>query len=406
MRYWAAGFLLTVLLFGGALLGAGKDTGTSRPVPDAVPGQTGTVPGQSAADGAVLLRVWDGEQVVEMTMAEYLPGVVRGEMPASFHQQALDAQAVAERTFICYHMASGRKAEHPDADVCMDYHCCNAYTSAQAAAEKWGEHAAEYEAKVQQAVRDTDGQVILYNGQPILAAFHSSSAGVTANSGDVWVSTLPYLHSVKSPEGEGSVPNYYSVRELPAAEFQQTFLAAHPEASFAGAPETWITGRTENASGRVETVTIGGVTVEGTEVRSLYGLRSACFTAEAAADRVTFHVTGFGHGVGMSQYGANQLAAEGKTWQDIVHWYCRRMRQPPLGRTAAAHRHRTRPLPPRRRAFLRRGDLGARQPHRRGDQPFDRRDRRAESGPYAAGDRPPRNLARILRPNHNAGKIR
>ncbi len=84
----------------------------------------------------------------------------------------------------------------------------------------------------------------------------------------------------------------------------------------------------------------------------------------------------------------------------------RRMRQPPLGRTAAAHRHRTRPLPPRRRAFLRRGDLGARQPHRRGDQPFDRRDRRAESGPYAAGDRPPRNLARILRPNHNAGKIR
>ena len=355
MRYWAAGFLLTVLLFGGALLGAGKDTGTSRPVPDADPGQTGTVPGQSAADGAVLLRVWDGEQAEapeggqaqpeplaaeeqradadialtvwdgqelrQMTMAEYLPGVVRGEMPASFHQQALDAQAVAERTFICYHMASGRKAEHPDADVCMDYHCCNAYTSAQAAAEKWGEHAAEYEAKVQQAVRDTDGQVILYNGQPILAAFHSSSAGVTANSGDVWVSPLPYLHSVKSPEGEGSVPNYYSVRELPAAEFQQTFLAAHPEASFAGAPETWITGRTENASGRVETVTIGGVTVEGTEVRSLYGLRSACFTAEAAADRVTFHVTGFGHGVGMSQYGANQLAAEGKTWQDILHWY-------------------------------------------------------------------------------------
>ena len=225
MRYWAAGFLLTVLLFGGALLGAGKDTGTSRPVPDADPGQTGTVPGQSAADGAVLLRVWDGEQVVEMTMAEYLPGVVRGEMPASFHQQALDAQAVAERTFICYHMASGRKAEHPDADVCMDYHCCNAYTSAQAAAEKWGEHAAEYEAKVQQAVRDTDGQVILYNGQPILAAFHSSSAGVTANSGDVWVSTLPYLHSVKSPEGEGSVPNYYSVRELPAAELPALYEA-------------------------------------------------------------------------------------------------------------------------------------------------------------------------------------
>ena len=163
--------------------------------------------------------------------------------------------------------------------------------------------------------------MILYNGQPILAAFHSSSAGVTANSGDVWVSTLPYLHSVESPEGEDTVPNYYSVQEIPAAEFQQTFLAAYPEASFAGGPETWITGRVENASGRVESICIGGVTVEGTQVRSLFGLRSACFTAEAAADRVTFHVTGFGHGVGMSQYGANRLAQEGKSWQEILHWY-------------------------------------------------------------------------------------
>lgn len=261
MRYWAAGLLLTVLLFGGGWLSSGAAPDVSRSVPGADPGQTGENAGQPAADADTVLRVWDGEQVVEMTMAEYLPGVVRGEMPAAFHQQALDAQAVAERTFIYYHMASGRKAAHPDADVCMDYRCCNAYTSAQAAAEKWGDHAAEYEAKVQQAVRDTDGQVILYNGQPILAAFHSSSAGVTANSGDVWVSTLPYLHSVESPEGEDTVPNYYSVKEIPAAEFQQTFLAAYPEASFAGGPETWITGRVENASGRVESICIGGVTV-------------------------------------------------------------------------------------------------------------------------------------------------
>ena len=275
MRYWAAGLLLTVLLFGGGWLSSGAAPDVSRSVPGADPGQTGENAGQTAADADTVL-------------------------------QALDAQAVAERTFIYYHMASGRKAAHPDADVCMDYHCCNAYTSAQAAAEKWGDHAAEYEAKVQQAVRDTDGQVILYNGQPILAAFHSSSAGVTANSGDVWVSTLPYLHSVESPEGEDTVPNYYSVKEIPAAEFQQTFLAAYPEASFAG---------------RVESICIGGVTVEGTQVRSLFGLRSACFTAEAAADRVTFRVTGFGHGVGMSQYGANRLAEDGKSWQEILHWY-------------------------------------------------------------------------------------
>lgn len=258
MRYWAAGLLLTVLLFGGGWLSSGAAPDVSRSVPGADPGQTGENAGQPAADADTVLRVWDGEQVVEMTMAEYLPGVVRGEMPAAFHQQA---------------------------------------------------------------VRDTDGQVILYNGQPILAAFHSSSAGVTANSGDVWVSTLPYLHSVESPEGGDTVPNYYSVKEIPAAEFQQTFLAAYPEASFAGGPETWITGRVENASGQVESICIGGITVEGTQVRSLFGLRSACFTAEAAADRVTFRVTGFGHGVGMSQYGANRLAQEGKSWQEILHWY-------------------------------------------------------------------------------------
>lgn len=256
-----------------------------------------------------------------MTMAEYLPGVVRGEMPAAFSQQALDAQAVAERTFICYHMAGGRKDAHPEADVCTSPACCSAYVSQEDAAARWGDKAEEYETKVQQAVRDTDGQIILYDGSPILAAFHSSSAGVTANSGDVWVSTLPYLHSVESPEGEDTVPNYYSVKEIPAAEFQQTFLAAYPEASFAGGPETWITGRVENASGRVESICIGGITVEGTQVRSLFGLRSACFTAEAAADRVTFRVTGFGHGVGMSQYGANRLAQEGKSWQEILHWY-------------------------------------------------------------------------------------
>lgn len=105
MRYWAAGLLLTVLLFGGGWLSSGAAPDVSRSVPGADPGQTGENAGQPAADADTLLRVWDGEQVVEMTMAEYLPGVVRGEMPAAFHQQALDAQAVAERTFIYYHMA-------------------------------------------------------------------------------------------------------------------------------------------------------------------------------------------------------------------------------------------------------------------------------------------------------------
>ena len=101
MRYWAAGLLLTVLLFGGGWLSSGAAPDVSRSVPGADPGQTGENAGQPAADADTLLRVWDGEQVVEMTMAEYLPGVVRGEMPAAFHQQALDAQAVAHHADDC-----------------------------------------------------------------------------------------------------------------------------------------------------------------------------------------------------------------------------------------------------------------------------------------------------------------
>ena len=273
------------------------------------------------ADESSVLRVWNGTETVEMTMAAYLPGVVRGEMPATFEEEALKAQAVAERTYIYYHLQRGGKANHPDADVCMDHSCCNAWTGAEQAAQKWGEQAEAYEAKIQEAVRATDGQVMLYNGQLILAAFHSSSDGVTASCRDVWVQDLPYLASVASPESGESVPNYYSVREFTAAEFQKIMRAAHAQADFSGAPETWITDPVRNGSDRVETITIGGMTVEGTEVRRLYGLRSASFTAEATAETVRFHVTGYGHGVGMSQYGANTLASEGKTWQEILHWY-------------------------------------------------------------------------------------
>lgn len=307
----AAALVLLLLLFGAPWLTAEAP----QKAEDTPPAQ------EERADAAVMLRVWDGSVVQEISMAEYLPGVVRGEMPASFEMEALKAQAVAERTYIYYKCATGGKAAHPDAEVCMSSACCSAYTSAEAAAEKWGGHAAEYEARIQEAVTETDGQVLLYNDQPILAAFHSSSAGVTANSGDVWVSNLPYLASVASPENGDSVPNYYSVKTFTAEEFRQIFTAAYPQSQFSDDPAAWITDAVHNTSDRVETVSIGGITVEGTQVRTLFGLRSASFTTEVSAETVTFRVTGYGHGVGMSQYGANEMAKQGKTWQEILQWY-------------------------------------------------------------------------------------
>lgn len=173
----AVTLVLMLLLFGIPWLAEAPEGGQAQPEP--------LTAEEQRADADIALTVWDGQELRQMTMAEYLPGVVRGEMPAAFSQQALDAQAVAERTFICYHMAGGRKDAHPEADVCTSPACCSAYVSQEDAAARWGDKAEEYETKVQQAVRDTDGQIILYDGSPILAAFHSSSAGVTADSGDV-----------------------------------------------------------------------------------------------------------------------------------------------------------------------------------------------------------------------------
>lgn len=312
-KYAAAGLVLTVLLFGGAYLAAGGPAAEPEP---AAP-ETAAV----HHDQDVTLTIQDGDTTEQMTLERYLTGVVRGEMPAAFEMEALRAQAAAERSYVYYQLAAGRKDAHPDADFCTDHTCCSAYLSETAAREKWGGDFAPWNTRVEQAVSDTDGQVVLYNGRPILAVFHSSSAGRTAAAGDVWSGDLPYLVSVDSPEGEETVPNYYSTVTFTAAEVKEKLLAAHPELKLSGTPDRWFGAAAENGSGRVETVSVGGTDIEGTELRRIFGLRSACFTVAADSESVTFRVTGYGHGVGMSQYGANQLAREGKTWQEILEWY-------------------------------------------------------------------------------------
>ena len=305
-----AGLALTVLLFGSAYLAAGDG---------AVPEETKTE--QTAGDAGVTLRVLEDGTVKDMTLEKYLQGVVRGEMPASFELEALKAQAAAERTYVYYQLAAGRKEAHPDADVCTDPGCCSAWLSEEAAREKWGEDFDGWESRIEEAVAATDGQTALYDGQPILAVFHSSSAGKTAEAGDVWSGDVPYLRSVDSPEGEETVPNYYSAAEFTAAEAKTLLAQAHPELTFSGGPDKWFGAVERDDSGRVSTVEVCGAPLRGVEVRRIFSLRSACFTIDAAAERVTFRVTGYGHGVGMSQYGANELARQGKTWQEILMWY-------------------------------------------------------------------------------------
>ena len=279
------------------------------------------VPDPGEADSAVTIRVKLGDAVQEMDLDTYLQGVLRAEMPASFEEEALKAQAVAARTETLYKVENGPVANHPEADICDDVNCCQAFLPAETAEKNWGKQAKKYAAKIAAAVRETDGMVILYEDEPILAAFFSSASGRTNPSGDVWVNDLPYLRSVQSPEGENEVPNYYSVASFSPEEFREIFLAAHPEADLDGAPEDWISAAERSDSDMVLSIVIGGVKVKGTEVRALFSLRSAAFTVAAEEGEIVFRVTGYGHGVGMSQYGANVMAAEGSTWREILEWY-------------------------------------------------------------------------------------
>ena len=277
--------------------------------------------GGDSIDGRTMLRVLIGGQLRQMDMATYLMGVVRAEMPASFAQEALKAQAVAARPSTIHKMENGGSPNHPEADACDDITCCKAYLGREEAGRSWGDKAAEYEEKIRRAVADTDGVCVLYQGRPVLAVFHSSSAGATLDAQDVWSGSQPYLQSVQSPETAETVPNYHSTASFTAGELQAKLQAALPEAELGGSPSNWFTNISQEPGGAVKRITVGGEELTGNQLRTILGLRSPCFTIAFDGDTVTFSVTGYGHGVGMSQYGANVLAADGMGYAEILTWY-------------------------------------------------------------------------------------
>jgi stage II sporulation protein D len=254
-------------------------------------------------------------------MTQYLIGVVAAEMPASFSPEALKAQAVAARTETLYHTLIYKSATHPDADVCADPTDCQAYKNNSELLEKWGASYNEYLEKITKAVQDTDGECLTYQNAPIQAVFHSSSAGQTANSGEVWENSLPYLTSVQSPESAADVPNYVSTVTVALSDFKDTVLKHYPDAVFPKDKMKWITDIAHTESGRISTLKLGGISVTGPILRSMFGLRSTAASIDIDDKNVTFTTTGYGHGVGMSQYGANAFAIEGKSYKDILNWY-------------------------------------------------------------------------------------
>jgi stage II sporulation protein D len=321
-RMFAAVFLLLLLLFLLPLLLLSSGSNGAAP--------TATLPADAAppptlagafSDAATQLRVLTDDGVSVVSMDKYLFRVVAAEMPASFQPEALKAQAIAARTYALYKMRNGPSKRHPEADLCTDSSCCSAFVTEETAQKNWGSKSDEYTKKIQQAISETDGQAILYEGEPINAVFHSSSSGATESAALVWGASVPYLSSVASPENGDTVPNYQSTVELSAESFRSAVLNEYPQADFSGTPEQWIGTPSCSGAGKVLSVPVGGVTVTGRSLRSLFGLRSTAFSVSVKENTVVFSVTGYGHGVGMSQYGANEYAARGWSCRKILTWY-------------------------------------------------------------------------------------
>lgn len=251
---------------------------------------------------------------VPMLLHDYLTGVLLGEIPASFSGEACKAQAVAARTFTLRILATGKH----DGAICTKSSCCQAYVSKQAFLEKNQGTGQEIIEAMSQAVSGTDGLVLEYNGFLIDAVFFSCSGGKTEAAVEVWGSDVPYLQSVESPGEEDALP-YTDEKRVSRTEFCQTLLSLRPEADFSGSD--WVGDVRYTQGGGVAEITLGGAVFTGLELRSAFSLRSTSFTLRFTEEDAVFLTKGFGHRVGMSQYGANAMAQNGSSFAEILAYY-------------------------------------------------------------------------------------
>lgn len=213
--------------------------------------------------------------------------------------------------------------KHGSADICDDYRCCQAWISKEDRLAKWSQNDAEANwNKIKEAVDSTQGKIITYNGSPIDAFFHSNSGGTTETANNVWGGdNFPYLQSVQT-SGEEGYTQYSSEVELTKDEFINKIKEKHQdfEINFDDPNSIQILEYTE--SGRVRTIKLGNIQIAGTEARTLFGLKSTNFSFEIDEDKIKFKVLGYGHGVGMSQTGADSMAKAGSNCEEIIkHFY-------------------------------------------------------------------------------------
>lgn len=265
------------------------------------------------------------KEIMELYLEEYIKNVVAAEMPAAFDIEALKAQAVAARTYAIWrYMTYGNQGhpEHPGAVLCTSHTHCQEWLSNDEILNRHGEKwMNDYWPKIQEAVNSTVGVVMTYNMKPIEPLYHSTSGGTTENSEDVFASALPYLRSVSSPYEQGS-PVLVDSKEITIKEFidkvkKESLNIKISERNL----QSQINILSRNQGGSIKEIQIGDKVFKGSQVRRMFELRSADFTITVKGNSIEFITKGYGHGVGMSQWGANGMAQEGRTFEEILQHY-------------------------------------------------------------------------------------
>ena len=247
--------------------------------------------------------------ILKVPLEKYVLGTVAGEVPASFNIEALKAQAVASRTYVLKKTWNNNKEYDVDDTVSNQV-----YLDDEKLKEKWKDNYENYKNKIKSAVLYTKGEVILYQNNLIDAMFFSTSNGYTENSGDVFSSYKPYLVSVESKWDKEESPVFNTINKVSKKEFLFN-LGMNTNSNIE------ITDLKKTKTGRIKEITINKKAYKASEIRQKFNLKSTSFEIKEESDYIIFNVYGYGHGVGMSQYGANAMAKKGYNYKDILMYY-------------------------------------------------------------------------------------
>lgn len=289
-------------------------------VPPVVYGDVADKPGTEDNGSGETIRVFLASEntAVDMDFREYITGVVAAEMPAEFHEEALSAAACAAATLARLKMQSGGDDSLQGAVISTDPKKHQAYITKEEMTERWNGDTRAYYEKLTRAVDKAIDYSITYDGRLITPVYHAMSTGLTENAENVWGSAVPYLVSVESP-GDPLSPGYEASITLSFDEFREK---AEENGAVLGDDITlWLGKCSYTDAGTLKCITVGGRDFTGAEIRDIFSLRSGAVTFAMTKDGVTLTTRGYGHGAGLSQYGADFLAKEGYSWQEIIRHY-------------------------------------------------------------------------------------